>query len=260
MEEVASGKVQMAIVNPAAVLALAVNGTGPFKEKLPLRTITTIGSYDQLAIGIHERTGMKSLEDVRDNKYPLKVSVRGQGDHTIHMINDLVMQAAGFSSADLESWGGGLVYHDGLPYPDRVAAVERGEVDAIFDEAANQWVNHGRESGMTIAPLAEPVIEKLLAMGFKRGTLQKRLAPLLPADVDTIDYSGFVLYTREDTDDDTVRAICAAIEARKDRIPQDQGDGPLPTDRMCQDTPEGPLYAPLHKAAEAYWREQGYLK
>ena len=34
----------------------------------------------------------------------------------------------------------------------------------------------------------------------------------------------------------------------------------LPLDRMCQDTPEGPLYAPLHQAAEAYWREHGYLK
>jgi TRAP-type uncharacterized transport system substrate-binding protein len=77
--------------------------------------------------------------------------------------------------------------------------------------------------------------------------------------VETIDYSGFIVYTREDTPDETVRAICAAIEARKDRIPRDQGEGPLPLDRMCQETPEGPLYAPLHRAAEAYWREQGYL-
>jgi hypothetical protein len=52
-----------------------------------------------------------------------------------------------------------------------------------------------------------------------------------------------------------VQAFCAAIEARKDVIPRDQGEGPLPLDRMCKDTTEGPLY----NAAEAYWTERGYL-
>jgi hypothetical protein len=56
-----------------------------------------------------------------------------------------------------------------------------------------------------------------------------------------------------------VQAFCAAIEARKDVIPRDQGEGPLPLDRMCKDTTEGPLYIPLHNAAEAYWTERGYL-
>ena len=42
-------------------------------------------------------------------------------------------------------------------------------------------------------------------------------------------------------------------------MPLDQGDGPLPLGRMCQDTPEGPMYIPLQRAAEAYWKERGYL-
>ena len=259
MYEVASGAVQLAIVNPAAVLGLAIKGTGPFEEPLPLRTITTIGSFDQLAIGIHERTGIHSLDELREKRYPLKISVRGQRDHTVHSINEMVMQAAGFSGDEFKSWGGEFVYQDGTPYPHRVGSVEKGEVDAIFDEAVNQWMNPGREIGMNILPLSEPVLQKLEAQGLRRGTIQKALYPKLSADIETIDYSGFVLYTREDTPDETVRAICAAIDARKDRIPQDQGLGPLPLDRMCQDTPEGPLFAPLHQAAEAYWREHGYL-
>ena len=45
----------------------------------------------------------------------------------------------------------------------------------------------------------------------------------------------------------------------KEIIPRDQGEGPLPPDRMCRDTPEGPLGIALHPGAEAYSRELGYL-
>jgi hypothetical protein len=62
--EVARGDVQLAIVNPGAVLALALNGKGPFKAPLPLRALTVIGSYDPLALGVHERTGLTSMEDL----------------------------------------------------------------------------------------------------------------------------------------------------------------------------------------------------
>ena len=34
---------------------------------------------------------------------------------------------------------------------------------------------------------------------------------------------------------------------------------PLPLEQMCRDTPDGPLVIPLHRAAEQFWREQGYL-
>ena len=257
--DVASKEAQLAIVNPGAVLTLAMRGTGPFNEPVPVRAITVIGSYDQLAFGIHERTGMHSLEQVREAKYPLRISMRGQRDHTIHMIVDEVLKAAGFSIAELESWGGGVNFDDGLPYPDRVRSVAAGTANALFDEAANQWVNRGLEVGIEMCALAEPVLEKLTTIGFRRGTMEKVDFPGLPADVQTIDYSGFIVYTHAETPDDVVRSICAAIEARKEIIPRDQGEGPLPTDRMCRDTPEGPLDIPLHPGAEAYWRELGYL-
>jgi TRAP-type uncharacterized transport system substrate-binding protein len=46
---------------------------------------------------------------------------------------------------------------------------------------------------------------------------------------------------------------------RKDRIPW-QGEGPLPLDSMCRNTPQGSLEIPLHPAAAEYWRERGYLR
>ena len=58
--------------------------------------------------------------------------------------------------------------------------------------------------------------------------------------------------------DDLVKRICAALEARKHLIPW-QGEGPLPLERMCRETQETPQVVPLHPAAEAFWRERGYL-
>jgi len=58
--------------------------------------------------------------------------------------------------------------------------------------------------------------------------------------------------------DSIVTAVCAAPEARKEKIVW-QEPGPLPLERMCRDTPSGPLNIPLHPAAERFWRERGYL-
>ncbi len=55
-----------------------------------------------------------------------------------------------------------------------------------------------------------------------------------------------------------VTRFCAGLEARRELIPW-EGDGPLPLDMMCGDTPEAPLGTPLHPAAESFWKSQGYL-
>src|SRR5512141_2419997 len=46
LDRVARGEIQLAISNPAMYLALAVRGTGPYKQPIPLRAITVIPSPD----------------------------------------------------------------------------------------------------------------------------------------------------------------------------------------------------------------------
>jgi hypothetical protein len=48
------------------------------------------------------------------------------------------------------------------------------------------------------------------------------------------------------------------LEERKALVPW-QGNGPLPLEKMCRDTLEGPLGIRLHPAAERFWRARGYL-
>jgi TRAP-type uncharacterized transport system substrate-binding protein len=147
----------------------------------------------------------------------------------------------------------------GLPKsPNRLGAVQRGEVDMIIDEAVGSWVDTALESKMVILPFDEPLLERLEGLGFRRAIISKARYTELKEDVPTLDFSGFPVYTHANVPDSIVTSICSALEPRKEKIPW-QEEGPLPLDRMCRDTPEGPLTIPLHSAAERFWRARGYL-
>ena len=259
IDQVARGEVQMAISNPAGYLALAERGTGPFAAPISLRAITVIPSPDQLAFAVTQRSGLKSLQEIRERRYPLRVSLRAQRDHALHPVVTEVLTAAGFSLDDMTSWGGQVRYDEGLPQNEnRLGAVARGEVDMVIDEAVRGWVNAAAAEGMRVLPLDEVILTKLEALGFRRAVIPKVRYPELAEDVPTLDFSGFAVYTHVNVPDAVITSICAALESRKDRIGW-QEPGPLPLERMCRDTPDGPLVIPLHPAAEKFWRERGYL-
>lgn len=256
---VARGEMQLAISNPAMYIALAVRGTGPYKKPIPLRAITIIPSPDQLAFAVTEKSGLKSLREIRERRLPLRISMRGQRDHALHPVVDAVLAVAGFSLAEIVSWGGQVRYDDGLPMKDnRFGAVQRGEVDMIVDEAVRGWVNQALDAGMHILPLDDGMLTVLEALGLRRAVMPKMRYPKLPDDLPTLDFSGFAVYTHADVPDEVITSICAALEARKDRIGW-QEPGPLPLEWMCRDSAEGPLTIPLHPAAQKFWRERGYL-
>jgi TRAP-type uncharacterized transport system substrate-binding protein len=257
--QVASGEVQVAMINPAAPLALALRGKGPFPKPIALRAIAVVPSPDQLAFAVTNQTKVNSLRELRDLRLPLRVSIRGQMDHSVHLVVREILSAAGFSLEDIAGWGGQVRYDPGLPKgPNRLGAVQRGEVDMIIDEAVHNWLNIALESEMRVLPLDEPMLTHLETLGFQRAVLPKAHYPKLESDVPTLDFSGFPVYTHANVPDSIVTAVCAALEARKEKIVW-QEPGPLPLENMCRDTPAGPLNIPLHPAAERFWRERGYL-
>lgn len=257
--EVAAGKVQVAILNPSQLLTLALRGKGPFEKPLSLRMITVIPSLDQLAFAVSERTGITSLGDIRERRFPLRLSLRGEPHHSIHIVVREVLSQFGFSLDDIAAWGGQVRYDPAMPdRPTRIGAVKRGEIDAIFDEALDSWADMALDLGMRFLPLEEPLLQSLEEMGFRRATIPKSQYPRLAKDVPTLDFSGFAVYTHADAPDEVIQGVCAALEARKDRIPW-QGEGSLPLREMCRDTPEAPRGVPLHPAAECFWRARGYL-
>jgi TRAP-type uncharacterized transport system substrate-binding protein len=259
IREVASGKVQFAIINPSMILKMAALGSIPFTEPLPLRSIAVLPSSDQMLFAVARETGLESFSDILQRRFPLKVSLRGQPDHSLHTITNHVLAAAGFSLEDIVSWGGEVRYDAGMPYSDnRIGAAQRREIHAIFDEGASTWGNMALELGMTFLSLDEDLLRRLEEVGLRRGLIERSNFPKLANDVPTLDFSGWPIYTHQNTADHLVTDFCRALEASKDRIPW-ASDAPLPLGQMVRDTPEGHLEVPLHPAAERFWRELGYI-
>lgn len=260
VEAVCRGEATAGIANPSSLLAVARRGTHPFRAPLPVSAVCVLPSPDQFVVAVRASTGLTSLEEVAAKRFPLRLSLRGQRDNSVHLVTDHVLEASGLSLGDLRSWGGDISYDDDLPTRgDRIVKAERGEVDAIIDEASATWVEDAIAAGMRIIPLSATALSRLEAWGYRRAMLTTSAFPSLSDEVPTIDFSGFPLYVRDDAPETLVRSLCAALEERRDRIPLQTGE-PLPLEVMCTGSSAAPLDIPLHSAARAFWSERGYLR
>ena len=108
-EQVAKGDgVDLAFVNPSALLTQAYRGVGLFSTPLPLRIVAVYPSWDRFVFMIHPRTGIRSLADIKAKRYPLRVSVREDPTHSTLVLIDQAFALHGFALKDIESWGGRL--------------------------------------------------------------------------------------------------------------------------------------------------------
>ena len=171
----ASREIDLAIINPATVLSVALRGKGIFKEPMPVRAIAVIPSWDQFVFAVRPETGLSSFEDIARRKPKLRILMRGAPDHTLHHMFDDIAAAAGFSRDDIASWGGEVRKAGSVPWPhtETFKALIRGDVDAIFDEAASAWVPQALDAGINILPLAEATVATLEAMGYRRAILPR---------------------------------------------------------------------------------------
>ena len=259
LDEVIAGTSALSIINPASAATIAYRGSKPYGSPQPIRLIGVIPSLDQCVFAVTRDTGIETFEEIAARRFPLHVSLRGQPDHCLHLMLEHICEAAGFTLDDLGAWGGEAIKDGMLPHPGsfKFDQIKKGEINAIFDEGAHQWLDEALAAGMQILPFAEDTVRKLEAVGYRRNVLEKRLYPQLPQDILTIDFSGWAVFVRADLPDQLVRQMCAAVEARKANIPWEE-PGPLPVERWAHDAPDTPIDIPLHPAAEEYWRERGY--
>jgi TRAP-type uncharacterized transport system substrate-binding protein len=226
-------------------------------------TIAVLPHDDRLGFAVADRLGFAGLADIAAARYPLRVSVRGSVDACTPIMVDVVLRAYGFSLDDIRGWGGEISYDQPMPnHPSRIGRLERGEIDAIFDEGIVMWANLLAAAGAGFLPLDSEHLTALEAQGFRRALIEKSRYPSLPADVPAVDYSGWPIYCRADTPAPLVEKFCQALVRRRDHIPWDIGgvsQPPLPLERMVRESPVTPLDVPLHPQAAAVWQQHGFL-
>ena len=181
----AEGKVSVAWINPSASVTLAYRGTGPLRGRVPLRTIATFPSWDVMGFAVHESTGITSLEQIKKERIPIRLSTgpAGQRDLLESPVTFMVsaaLKAAGFTFADIRKWGGKIQAVARPSHPDRRDAIETGTVNAVFDEGIKSWGQSVLEHGFRYLPIEGAVLRKLKTMGYRPDPCRNHSSRVLP--------------------------------------------------------------------------------
>ena len=254
---VCRNEIEAAMINPSGLLTQAYRGTGIFPEKLPVRIIAVYPSLDHFVYLIHPRTGLKSLADLKEKKYPLRLSICEDATHSTRVLVDQTLAAYGMSLKDIESWGGSLQLNGGPGDERRMKAIREGTIDAIFDEGLVLWLNEALESGMQPITLEDFAFKHLVdTLGWRKYTIKAGRYKNLKQEHTCIDYSGWPIYTRASLPDDDAYNICDAILARKEQIYWE--DSYTGVGQLGENTDATPSDVPLHPGAEKWYREHGF--
>jgi uncharacterized protein len=261
--EVGTQRVDIAYVNPAALVTMAYRGKGYYKQKLPLRVLACFPSWDRIAMVVAKDLGVKSLYDIARRKIPLRVSTRmsGVNNGTYYTIS-MMLALYGLSFEKIKHWGG-KVQECARPFsPERLSSIAKHSITAVFDEGVSTpggWLDQALENGYEIVPLEPEIVKKLEQIGYSRTVLPKSRYWQLEKDVLTIDYSGWSLVTHRWLPNSVAYAAIETIDEKQRLIPVDD-DQPLDMRNLCRGTEKCPLEIPLHPGAAKYYKEKGYLQ
>jgi TRAP-type uncharacterized transport system substrate-binding protein len=254
-EEVArGGGVDLAFVNPSALLTQAYRGVGLFSRPLPVRIVASYPSWDRFVFAVHPRTGIRSLADIKSKRYPLRVSVREDPTHSTLVLIEQAFALHGFTLKDVESWGGRFLLCGGPSDIRRLEPLARGEIDAVFDEGIKVWLKEALAAGLVPIEPDAGEFEAMGRLGWRRITLPKSRFPGLAKDVDTFDFSGWPIYANASLPEQDAYDICAALAAREAEVPWEAGTGGTAL-QMVSETDTTPMDVPLHPGAERWYRE-----
>jgi TRAP-type uncharacterized transport system substrate-binding protein len=264
LQAVAQGKVTLAWINPSVAATMAFRGKGLFSKREPIRTIAVFPSYDVMAFAVHESTGITSLAQIAKERIPLRVSTGTVSKEWLKYSPTMftvaaVMKAAGFTFADLRRWGGKIQSVPRPSHPDRREALEKGTVNAVFDEGIKSWGQTAIDAGFRYLPVEGSVLKKLTVIGYRASVLPKSRFPKLSSDVPTVDFSGWPMVVNAAMPADVAYALCEAIEARSALMPTDNFK-PLDMRQLCANDQEAPYDVPLHPGANRFYLEKGYLE
>ncbi len=254
--DVVAGNVDMAFVNPSGLLTQAYRGAGLFEAPLPVRIVANYPSSDQFAIVAHKRTGLKSIQDIKDGKYPLKISVREDPTHSSLVLIDQIFAVYGFSLKDLVAWGGALML-TGSPLNEerRMKPMREGRLDAIADEGMVTWFDEALAHDYVPLEFSAECFEAVCRLGWRRVDL----APGTPyanlvRNHACFDFSGWPIYTRASMPDDVVYKVCAAIAARQMEIPWEERSW-AGIAQPFTETDATPMDVPLHPGTERWLKD-----
>ena len=248
--------------NPVGLAAMAYLGRGFYKKKIPLRAIGVFPTWDRLIFAVRRDIGIQSLEDIRKQKYPLRISTRRRGKlaTTIYAIEE-VLKAYGMSYRDIEKWGGKIIEAPNPSGPERRDAILSGKADAVFDEGVKSWGPTALKAGMRFLPINDAAAKHMAQLGFPSAMLTRKHYANLAQDIRCVDFSGWTFFCHADLPNAIAYNMAQSVDLCHKHIPVDHFDKrPMTIREFCRGGEAGQLNIPLHPGAKKYFRDKGYIK
>lgn len=205
-----TGKVQLGIAHAQMALR-AQKGLDPFNK--PLENIRAIAMIDpQAAVQIlaTRRSGIESLDQIRTNKMPIRVSLNQKGT-LMAITGEAILRAYGISVRDIESWGGRVTYSS---YNTGLEQIKNNQADMIINMLAfpsSQINNAARDTELRLIGLGAEAAEKLNGeLGTQSITIPADTYAFDPSAIQTIRGSVIMIASTQMADQeaqDIVRAM-----------------------------------------------------
>jgi TRAP-type uncharacterized transport system substrate-binding protein len=254
-------KVDFGFGNPVGLSRMAYLGRGFYSKKIPLRAIGVFPTWDRLIFAVRQDTGIESIEDIRRQKYPLRISTRRKGklQTTLYVIEE-VLKAYGIRLTDFQKWGGKIMEAPSPSSEDRMDAIRSGAANAVFDEGVKSWGALALKSGMRFLPIDDAVLRQMEKIGFPGAMLTRKHYPQMDRNIRTVDFSGWTYFCHADLPSEIAYNMAKAVDVCYKQIPVDHFDKrPMTMREFCRGGEAGQLNIPLHPGAKKYFRERGYL-
>jgi len=255
------GKIDFGFGNPVGLSAMAYFGRGFYRKKIPLRAIGVFPTWDRLIFAVRADSGMESLEDVKRQKYPLRISTRRRGklQTTVYAIEE-VLKAYGLSFKQIESWGGKVLEAPSPSSKERKQHIQAGTADAVFDEGVKSWGATALDAGMRFLAINDAAARHLSELGFPSAMLTRKHYAKLKRDLRCVDFSGWTFFCHADLPAEIAYGMAKAVDLCHKQIPVDHFDKrPMTMREFIHGGEAGQLNIPLHPGAKKYYRENGYL-
>ncbi|OFW11279.1 MAG: hypothetical protein A3H27_17435 [Acidobacteria bacterium RIFCSPLOWO2_02_FULL_59_13] len=155
-----SGRVQLGLIH-SGLGQMAVQGEYPYEKKLDnVRGISLVYSNSALHFVVNAKTGLTSLEQIKQQKYPLRVSVIYRGS-MMEIASKAVLEAYGITYRDIESWGGKVYFRALQPSLELMKDDRLDAISLVVQFPETNLNEASLRQSFRLLPLSEQVIERI---------------------------------------------------------------------------------------------------
>ena len=259
LDRLATKKADIAIIENSAA-TVGFKGKAPAIKAYPeIRMLASIRGPSLDQVMVLEKTGLKSFEEIKQRKYPVRVYMLERASLNTSIAID-IFKAYGIKVEDIKSWGGKVVY---TSFRELTRQIGDGLGDAFAGGGIlypqTNFIQIGSKERYRLLPISKEVAQKVGEIyGVGIIEVEKDLYKEHNGINEPYWSTNTVLClaVRKDLDDEIVYNLAKVLENHKEDLwkvhPQHKFYKP-------QEAWKNVGAVPLHPGAEKYYKSMGYM-